>query len=816
MATLSDPRAAQPTIVYDEPPVKPPPVLAVGPIAWIRENLFRTTFDTILTIAATVLLIALIVGVLGWAIGEANWLVVTRNIRLFMAGTYPAEQVWRVNTVALLCAFGIGFSMYAYMRVRFLFAVVVAVLVGLMVGVPPLVNATAAPAYSYVTTGNVDVASGTVTETPQTELAFIGPAGEMLSFSMADQGVDDPALASVAGFTDRATAGLVNAARNRAVNQDEIENLQQRLRSDLLTDSQRADLSDQLNSLTVPDPVTETYAVNTLPVEIQVLNAETLEVIADGQIEAGSTPLVLQLPQDGWYILRKTIASEDEGVTLVRVTGMYPLIERNLTAADEYVRVTDDFTVTAPRPRLEDSNVPMMVLTDNQYQGERPVGDYMRLALAPMLELMSRAFVPMTLVGVLGYGAGLGISRTVPLRRRFDDPRDATRSVLPWLWIVISMWSFVLLNGVQRFGPADLGNLLARFAWVGWLFFAGVSFAHPWGRPLLALILVLGLVQASVAEGLTLERLIEGVQTAFSGEALPGGLMSDLLGVVIWLLVGGLAARQGMQRSDKYSARHAILAVIISGVVWFVLLILPPLLVSAAETSGLISAVEAENLIPTVDTRRWGGLLLTLVITVVTILASFPIGVLLALGRRSKLPVVRWTCTGFIELVRGVPFITVLFMAMLLVPLIDPGLSNVDNAIRAIIGSTLFSAAYLAENVRGGLQSIPPGQEEAARALGLSGWQVTLLITLPQALRAVIPALVGQCIALFKDTSLVALVGLTDLLGVSNGVVAQAEYVGLRTEVYLFIGVIYFVVSYVMAYISRRIEASGSGAARRI
>jgi His/Glu/Gln/Arg/opine family amino acid ABC transporter permease subunit len=816
MTTLSDPRAAQPAIVYDEPPVKPPPILAVGPLAWIRENLFRSTFDTLLTIAAGLLLIGLMVSLFGWAIGAANWFVVTRNLRLFMTGTYPVEHVWRVNAVALLCAFGIGFSIYAYLRVRFLFAVVVAVLVGLLVAVPPLVYATTAPVSSFVTAGNVDVASGTVTETPQTELAFIGRAGETVSFSAADQRVGDLALAGLAGFTDRASAGLVNAARNRATTQSDIQTLQQQLRSDLLTDSQRSALTDELNGLTVPPPVSETYAVNSLPVNIQVIDGQTMEVISDGQLEAGSPPLVLQLPQDGWYVLRKTIASEDEAAALLRATGMYPLIERNLTIGDEYVRVSDDFAITSPRPELDGDDVPMMVLTDNQYQGVRSVGDYMRLALAPFFELLGRAFVPMTLAGVVGYGVGLGISRVMPLRRRLDDRREASRSVVPWLWIVIFIWSFVLLFGAQRFGPADLGSLLARFVWVGWMFFAGVSHQRAWGGPLLALILVLGLAQASVAEGLTIERLLEGVQTAFSGAPLPDSLLGDLFGVVLWLVVGGLAARQGMQRSGSYTPRAALRAAVLSGVVWAVLLIVPPLVISAAANSGLISQAAAANLIPTVDTRRWGGLLLTLVITVVTILASFPIGVLLALGRRSALPVVRWFCTGFIELVRGVPFITVLFMAMLLVPLVNPGLSNVDNVIRAIIGSTLFSAAYLAENVRGGLQSVPPGQEEAARALGLSGLQVTRLITLPQALRAVIPALVGQCIALFKDTSLVALVGLTDLTGLSKSVIAQAEYVGLQTEVFMFIAVIYFVVSYAMAYISRRIEASGSGAARRI
>ncbi|MBK8023943.1 MAG: amino acid ABC transporter permease [Chloroflexi bacterium] len=220
--------------------------------------------------------------------------------------------------------------------------------------------------------------------------------------------------------------------------------------------------------------------------------------------------------------------------------------------------------------------------------------------------------------------------------------------------------------------------------------------------------------------------------------------------------------------------------------------------------------------LPFTDTRRWGGLLLTIMLTMVGILASFPLGVLLALGRRSTLPVVRTASTLYIEFVRGVPLITVLFMAQLLVPLINPSLAEVDNVFRAMVGILLFSAAYLAENVRGGLQAVPPGQEEAAKALGLAGWQVTLLITLPQALRYVIPALVGQFISLFKDTSLVAIVGLVDLTGIARTTVAQTEFLGLYREVYLFIGIIYFVFSYVMAAISRRLEASGSGAARRV
>jgi general L-amino acid transport system permease protein len=211
---------------------------------------------------------------------------------------------------------------------------------------------------------------------------------------------------------------------------------------------------------------------------------------------------------------------------------------------------------------------------------------------------------------------------------------------------------------------------------------------------------------------------------------------------------------------------------------------------------------------PVVRSNLWGGLLLTFLLTVVGIVFSFPLGVALALGRRSELPVIRTICVVYIEFVRGVPLITILFMAQFMVPLFLPGGSTVDRVLRAMIGITLFSAAYLAENVRGGLQSIPNGQYEAAYALGLSGFQTMVRIILPQALRAVIPILVGQFISLFKDTSLVAIVGLFDLLGIADAVLAQPRYIGRQAEVYLFISVIYFIFSYNMSYVSQRLEKS--------
>ena len=207
-------------------------------------------------------------------------------------------------------------------------------------------------------------------------------------------------------------------------------------------------------------------------------------------------------------------------------------------------------------------------------------------------------------------------------------------------------------------------------------------------------------------------------------------------------------------------------------------------------------------------TNLWGGLLLTFLLTVVAILFSFPLGVLLALGRRSELPIVRYFSVGYIELVRGVPLITILFMAQLMLPLFLPDGVTIDRVLRAMVGITLFSAAYLAENVRGGLQAIPKGQFEAAEALGLSGAQTMIFIILPQALRLIIPILVGQFIAVFKDTSLVAIVGLFDLVGIGRTVLAQPDFIGLQREVYAFISLIYWVLSYGMSYLSQRLEES--------
>jgi len=222
---------------------------------------------------------------------------------------------------------------------------------------------------------------------------------------------------------------------------------------------------------------------------------------------------------------------------------------------------------------------------------------------------------------------------------------------------------------------------------------------------------------------------------------------------------------------------------------------------------GLLPGFSNSQVLPAVPSTLWGGLLVTLILAVGGIVISFPIGILLALGRRSSLPVVKGFCTAVIELIRGVPLVTILFMFSLILQVFLPVGSRFDRLIRALIAITIFSAAYMAENIRGGLQAVPSGQIEAAKAVGMNTFYINLFIVLPQAIRAVIPAIVGQFIALFKDTTLVIILGINELLGIGRSVVnADPEFIQLQLEVYLFIAAIFWIFSYAMSYSSRKLE----------
>jgi len=207
-----------------------------------------------------------------------------------------------------------------------------------------------------------------------------------------------------------------------------------------------------------------------------------------------------------------------------------------------------------------------------------------------------------------------------------------------------------------------------------------------------------------------------------------------------------------------------------------------------------------------VETARWGGLFLTLVVAGTGIAASLPIGIVLALGRRSDMPAVRSVSVAFIELWRGVPLITVLFMSSVMLPLFLPEGVNFDKLLRALIGVALFSAAYMAEVVRGGLQAIPKGQYEAAGAMGLGYWQMMRLVILPQALKLVIPGIVNTFIGLFKDTTLVLIIGLFDLLGIVQAATTDPQWLGMAVEGYVFTAFVFWIFCFSMSRYSMYIE----------
>ena len=296
------------------------------------------------------------------------------------------------------------------------------------------------------------------------------------------------------------------------------------------------------------------------------------------------------------------------------------------------------------------------------------------------------------------------------------------------------------------------------------------------------------------------------------------GKLVVLLGMAVSLVISPLVwLRDQIQASSQpvwidFAASAAIVSVLVFFLSGGVRAGMRPLLATLVTFVGIGLVIAVMGLdrsgLPIVDTRLWGGLLVTLVVSVTGIVTSMPIGIALALGRRSTIPLIRIFSIAFIEFWRGVPLITVLFFATYMLPLFLPGNFTVDGLVRALIGIALFAGAYQAEVVRGGLQAIPRGQGEAASALGLSWWKTTALIVLPQALRYVIPGLVNSFIALFKDTSLVSIVALFDLLGSLRASFSDPAWATPTTAFtgFAFTGIIYFVFCFGMSRYSLFVE----------
>ncbi len=654
-----------------------PPLLAVGPLAWIKKNLFNTVGDAILTIIVLFVVGALGVSFVNWTIGQANWYAISFNLRLLMLGQYDPTAEWRVTIVVILAAFTVGVALATWTRMRLAHGIIFAVIVALTFIIPIVVKAAIPLPPYYASVGTIKI-GGDSGQAPQAQVAFLGRANETVSVSLAAQFDSDETLSTLHSFADAAANAAMNASATRLTTQARIAELNRLIASDSLTPNQRSRAEGELKRLKVVDPVVAGLKLNQQPVHIAILDS-SLQPLPNSEVTLAEvdTGVTVTLPADGWYVLQKNL-DDASSVSILEIKGIYPVMLRNTTrGADEnsaavgnvaqYLRMTDSYSTEVAVPSDKDGKaLPFVVVTSNEYRNSAPFGDYLRLYVAPFLNQINFFLLVVFAVGVLGHVIAQILDRTFSPanRRRATSTRLAT-----WLLIVVPVLSFILIYG------------------------------------------------------------------------LPG------------------------------------------------------------------------TFLPLTDTRKWGGVLLTMMLTIVGIIGSLPLGILLALGRRSKMPVISTVSTIYIELLRGIPFITVLFMAQLLIPLINPSLSSFPGAFRAMIATVLFSAAYNAEVVRGGLQAIPPGQDEAAKALGLNGLQVTFFITLPQALRLVIPPMMGNFVGMFKDTSLVAIVGLLDLTGMAQNIVSQTEFLGLRRETFAFIAIFYFAFSYIMAAISRRIEATGAGQA---
>ncbi len=339
------------------------------------------------------------------------------------------------------------------------------------------------------------------------------------------------------------------------------------------------------------------------------------------------------------------------------------------------------------------------------------------------------------------------------------------------------------------------------------IFFGTYPYEQQW-RPLLAVVAMLAMLIATSDRRMWRPwrlLVIWGVGSFVTFLLMFGQLhvpLSLFLFAALAIGLGGLSFRKRIGSAGEINAYRALAAIGAIGLVLRFAGVLPAWKLAIAPFSF-------------VETGQWGGLPVTMILATYGLVFAFPYGILLALGRRSNLPLIKGLCVGFIELIRGVPLISLLIMASVMLPLFLPTGVTFDKFLRAQVAVILFAGAYIAEIIRGGLQSLPKGQFEAADAMGLNYFQKTTLIILPQALRVVIPPLINTFIGFFKDTSLVLIIGIFDFLNTANQALVDPAWAGYPGEVYLFAAFVYFVFCYSMSRYSKHLEIELNKGTRR-
>ncbi|MCX8952525.1 amino acid ABC transporter permease [Ruegeria sp. NA] len=371
--------------------------------------------------------------------------------------------------------------------------------------------------------------------------------------------------------------------------------------------------------------------------------------------------------------------------------------------------------------------------------------------------------------------------------------------VLPWIFQ--SVWNADSLNECREIMMATWGSTHGHACWAvindRWLqLLFGFYPSHLYWRPILALVLLLvALAPVLYSDRVPTKMLIF---TAIYPFLMPflmwGGTIWGPVSAALGFVVGWFAYSV---LSKQVSELVGMIGAVVAAVIWWLVL-------SSYFTGALDSVLPIG--IEAVESRQFGGFMLAILLGVVAIGVSLPIGIVLALGRQSDLLIVKYLCVGFIEFIRGVPLITLLFVASLLLNLFLPPGTNFDIILRVMIMMTLFSAAYMAEVIRGGLAALPRGQYEGADSLGLNYWQAQRLIIMPQALKISIPGIVSTFIGIFKDTTLVSIIGLFDVIGLASAIRADTAWNGIYWELFAFIAFLFFIVCFSMSRYSMYLE----------
>lgn len=702
---MAEKRSEQIYVAPDEPPVsRGKPITEIGVVKWLKDNLFSSIFDSIITILTLGVIVYLLYGILNWALFEAQWEIVFLNQAMLNTGQqFPTSEIWRVELAGFLIIFLVMLSVGVWGRVARVFAVILVVILAIMLIVPFVSTSVEEPTiYMYYESGYTI-----------RQVNFIAHAGQNITFTI------DP-LTEVGDY--------------------EIDNIKGYIEND----NQQSNTSfDAFNNRgtsvkTLGDVDPTIYDLN---FAIQIWNSDG-GIAVTSEFTQGTTETTTfewEVPEDtgdGWYTF--TMIPNEEvphtaGAAFVLIDNVEVFRSTNQGRDERVDRYGEP-------PELDCAGCATATnRTDMRFEGKRTLAQWFSLQLSPYLLEIRGFFISTLIAGVIAY---------------FIGQTAVKRSI-----------SIIGDDIIKRAGQFVLG--ISAMWFVGYL----GTFVLKW------------FVQSPE---------VSTIQLAI--------FMAFATSIIIYAIIQ-------FMRDDPAASSKAVT------ILWVISMPILVILLTGVSSPDSV----ADPRLPAIETGEIGGLLLTLLLSAVAIVASFPIGMALALGRRSNLPVVSGLSTIFIEVFRGVPLITLLFMGFLILPFFGFGLGDVDLMVRIMVVLTIFMSAYLAEVIRGGLQIVAKGQLEAAHALGLNDFWTTTLIVLPQALRAVIPAMMGQAVSLFKDTTLVYIVSLFEILGTMNQVLgdSQTGYIAFPREGYLYVGIVFFVFSYIMADVSRRIERTGSGAVRR-